>query len=179
MKEIPVSKKLKVIKLFLVGVSYDEIAQQAGIAKGSVVNIISEFRDGYLPAPPGMAEYIDELRHVAVDLKKHDTSIGKLKWYLKIHVKLKEMGVGDDQVEQWLNICQGIASPTVSNNQFVAAALELAEATSKNGPGYKSVVQDYNHKLKLAEILDAENQQKKGEIAELEQERKEKKEQAA
>jgi len=179
MKEIPINNKFKVIKLFLGGVSYDEIAQQAGIAKGSVVNIINEFRDGYLPAPPGMAEYIDELRHVAVDLKKHATTITQLELYLKIHVKLKEMGVGDDQVEMWLDICQGIASPTVSNNQFVAAALELAEATSKNGPGYKSVVQDYSEKLKLGEILDAENQQKKEEIVEHEHELKEKKEQAA
>jgi hypothetical protein len=178
MKEIPINNKFKVIKLFLGGVSYDEIAQQAGIAKGSVVNIINEFRDGYLPAPPDMAEYIDAIRHVVVDLKKYDTSIGKLKSYLKIHVKLKKMGVGDDQVEVWLDICQGIVSPTVSNSQFVAAALELAEATSKNGPGYKSVVQDYNQKLKLGEILDAENQQKKKEIAKHEQELKEKKEQA-
>jgi len=178
MKEIDIGKKFKVIKLFLGGVSYDEIAQRAGIAKGSVVNIINEFRDGYLPAPPGMAEYIDELRHIAVDMKKHDTSIGKLKSYLKLHVKIQEMEVHPDEVEVWLDICQGITSPTVSDSQFVAAALELAEATSKNGPGYKSVVQDYNQKLKLGEILDAENQQKKKEIAKHEQELKEKKEQA-
>ena len=178
MKQISVSKKLKVVKLFFSGLSYDEIAQQTGVAKGSVVNIIDDFRYGILQAPPDMAEYIDELRHIAVDLRKHETTIAQLESYLKLHVKLKEMGVSDDQMEQWLDICQGIASPTVYNSQFVAVALELAEVTSGSGPGYKSAIQDYNEKLKLGEILDAENQQKKKEIAKHEQELKENKEQA-
>ncbi len=36
MKEISVSKKFKVIKLFLSALSYDEIAEQAGVAKALV-----------------------------------------------------------------------------------------------------------------------------------------------
>ena len=72
-----------------------------------------------------MTEYVDELRQVAVDLKKHSTSIAQLKSYLKLHVKLQEMGVGPDSTEQWLDVCHDIASPTVSNAEFVQAALEL------------------------------------------------------
>jgi len=178
MKEISVGKKFKVIKLFLGGASYDEIAQQAGIAKGSVVNIINEFRDGILPTPAGMAEYIDELRHVAVDLKKYDTSINKVKSYLKLHIKLQEMGVGDDQVEQWLQICQDIASPMVSNSEFVTAALELAKVTSESGLSYKALIQDYGEKTQLSKALDSDIKQKKEKEAKLEQEYKEKKEQA-
>ena len=55
MKHLTMSIKMKVVKLFLTGLSYDEIAQQAGVAKGSVVNIVDEFRDGKLSLPPGMA----------------------------------------------------------------------------------------------------------------------------
>ena len=43
MKEISMNQKVKVIKHFLNGLSYDEISQQVGIAKGSVVNIVNEF----------------------------------------------------------------------------------------------------------------------------------------
>ena len=39
MKEINIIKKHKVIKLFFSGLSYDEIAMELGIGKGSVVNI--------------------------------------------------------------------------------------------------------------------------------------------
>ena len=75
MRHIEESRKARVVKEFLNGLSFDEIARQAGISKGSVVNIIDEFRDGTLPLPQGMSEYIDELRRLVVDLKKHDTTI--------------------------------------------------------------------------------------------------------
>ena len=79
MNEISTHKRIRVIKLFLTGLSYDEIAQQAGIAKGSVVNIINEFREGFLPVPPDMTEYVDTRRQVAVDLRKNNTSIAQVK----------------------------------------------------------------------------------------------------
>jgi len=120
MKPITLNIKSKVVKLFLGGYSYDEIAQQVGIAKGSVVNIIGEFREGNLPLPPGMGEYVDVLRQLAVDLKKHNTSIAQLKIYLKLHVKLQDMGVDSDEVEQWLDICGDIASPIASMPVYCA-----------------------------------------------------------
>ena len=61
MKEIKTSIKLKVVKLFLGGDTLDDIAQQLGIAKGSVVNIVDDFRNGFLPLPPGM-EYTSKFR---------------------------------------------------------------------------------------------------------------------
>ena len=136
MKEIKTNIKLKAVKLFLSGYTFDEIVKQLGIAKGSVVNIIDDFRNGFLPLPPGMVEYVDELRRLVVDLKKNQTTIAAVKPCLKIHTRMKEMGVGDEQVEQWLDICQGIASTTVTNNQFVQSALELDEVTATNGMSY-------------------------------------------
>lgn len=178
MKELTLSKKIKVIKLFLSGYTYDEIAQQVGIAKGSVVNIVDEFRDGNLPLPPGMTEYVDELRHIAVDLLKHHTTVPQLKSYLKLHAKLQDMGVNSEQAQQWLDICQDIASPTASNSQFVKAALELAQVTSGSGLGYGSLIQDYNAKLELSKALEAEIEQKKGQLAKLKLECEEQREQA-
>ena len=143
MKEITMNNKLKIIKLFLSGLSYDDIAMQVGVAKGSVVNIIDQFREGELPIPPGVTEYIDELRKVAIDMKKHGTTISQLKDYIKLHAKIKEMVADTDLVEQWLDICHGIATATVSNSGFVSAALELAQLTSENGCDYQSVIDDY------------------------------------
>ncbi len=160
MKEIKISIKLKAVKLFLNGDTFDEIAKQLGIAKGSVVNIIDDFRNGLLPLPFGMVEYVDELRHLVVDLKKQQTTIAAVKPCLKIHTRMKEMGVGDEQVEQWLDICQGIASTTVGNDQFVQSALELAEVTAANGMSYQSVVEDYNCKLESSKKLNTEIQHK-------------------
>lgn len=160
MKEIKINMKLKAVKLFLGGDTFDEIAQQLGIAKGSVVNIVEDFRDGFLPLPPGMVEYVDELRHLVVDLKKHQTTVAAVVPYLKLHIRMKEMAVGDEQVGQWLDICQDIASTTVTNNQFVQSALELAEVTAVNGLNYQSVIEDYGYKLELGKKLNIEIQHK-------------------
>lgn len=160
MKEIKISVKLKAVKLFLNGDTFDEIAKQLGIAKGSVVNIIDDFRSGLLPLPFGMVEYVDELRHLVVDLKKQQTTIIAVKPCLKIHTRMKEMGVGDEQVEQWLDICENIASTTVTNDQFVQSALELAEVTAANGMSYQSVIEDYNCKLESSKKLSIDIQDK-------------------
>lgn len=166
MKEIKTTIKLKAVKLFLGGNTFDEIAKQLGIAKGSVVNIIDDFRNGFLPLPPGMAEYVDELRHLVVDLKKHQSTVAVVKPCLKLHTRMGEMGVDGEQVEQWLDICQDIASATVTNNQFVQSALELAEVTAANGLNYQSLLKDYNEKLELSKKLDIEIQHEKKEIIE-------------
>ena len=160
MKELKMNTKLKAVKLFLNGDTFDEIAKQLGIAKGSVVNIVEAFRNGLLPIPPGMVEYVDELRHLVVDLKKNQTTVTAVKPRLKIHTRMKEMGVGDEQVEQWLDICEDITSSTVTNDQFVQSALELAEVTAINGMSYQSVVEDYNCKRESSKKLSIDIQHK-------------------
>ena len=51
MREISMELKSRVIKLFLAGLTLEEIAAQVHVSKGSVVNIIAGFRDGDLPIP--------------------------------------------------------------------------------------------------------------------------------
>lgn len=178
MKELTTSKKGQVVKLLLAGLSYDEIAQQAGVAKGSVVNIVDEFRDGKLSLPPGMTEYIDELRHLVVDMKKHSTTVPQLKTYLKIHAKLQEMGIDNKQVEHWLDICQDITTSTVSNSQFVQAGLQLAQFTAENDCDYKSLIDDYQAKLDKVKVLEAQIEQETNQLSGIKQESKEEREQA-
>jgi hypothetical protein len=175
MKTITMNIKLKVVKLFLSGLSYDEIAQQTGVAKGSVVNIVNEFREGHLPLPPGMAEYIDQLRTLVVDMLKSNTTVPALKNYVKLHAKLNNMGVGGEQMEQWLEVCQSIATKEVASNEFVQAALALAKATSGSGLSYADIVADYSAKLGTLKQLDEDIVQKKEELDQLRAQVKEEK----
>ncbi len=62
MKELNIQKKKKVVRLFFAGWSYDGISLKTGIAKGSVYNIIEEFREGLIPLPYDTEEYLDTLR---------------------------------------------------------------------------------------------------------------------
>ena len=167
MKELTYSKKVQVIKFFLNGLSYDEVGQKAGVGKGSVVNIIDEFKDGYLSLPPETTEYIDELRHLVVDMKKHGVTVPLLITCVKLTAKMLKMGVESGKVDQWLDICQDIATPTVSTGQFVKATLELAQLESDSGLSYADIIASYNSKLNLSKTLDAEIEQKEDKISEL------------
>jgi mevalonate kinase len=179
-KELTITQKLKVVKLFLRGLSYDEIAEQTGISKGSVVNIVNEFREGHLPLPSGMTDYIDQLRTLVVDMLKSNTTVSALKNYVKLHAKLQDMGVGGEQLEQWLDICQDVgSSKEVSSNQFVQAALALAQATSSGGLSYADVVTGYNEKLDASKQIDKDIGQKKEELDQLRAQAKEEKKQAS
>ncbi|MFC1964938.1 hypothetical protein ACFLWG_02915 [Chloroflexota bacterium] len=72
MRKLGITTKLRVIKLFLIGYTFDEIVEQTDVAKGSVVNIINDFREGNIPMTKDMTLYIDSLRKVAVDLRKRE-----------------------------------------------------------------------------------------------------------
>jgi hypothetical protein len=110
-----------------------------------------------------MTEYIDTLRKLVVDMKKHDTSVTQLKTYVKLYAKIKEMGVGIEQVGTWLDTCQAIATSFVTNSQCIKSALELAELTSGNGKSPSDVIADYTGKLNACLRLDKDIAYKKDE----------------
>jgi hypothetical protein len=103
MRELSQNIRQQTVILFLQGFTYDDIAWKLRIAKGSVVNIIDEFRDGKLLLPDNITDYVDELRHVAVDLKKQEVTVGPMKGFLRFHKRLKELEVDDEEIEGLLD----------------------------------------------------------------------------
>lgn len=65
-----------------------------------------------------MTAYVDELRHLIVDMKKNGISLTQLKSYNRIYSKLQEMGADCEEAEGWLDICQDIASSTASDDRY-------------------------------------------------------------
>lgn len=167
MRHIEENRKARVIKEFLNGLSFDEIAKQVGVSHGSVVNIINEFRDGTLPLPQGVSGYIDELRRLVVDLKKHGTTVPRLNAYVKIHAKLRDMGVDINRVELWLDICEKVACHEAFSNEIVESALELERLSSETNLSYKSLIQDYRQKLEESKALDRKIEEKRNELDEM------------
>lgn len=167
MRELAAQQKSMVIKLFLEGCSYDEIARKLGIAKGSIANIVEEIRTGSLPLPNEIAGYVDDLRKIAVDMKKNNTNVSALMPYLMIHNKLKSTGISNHQIESWIDICRKIASEDVPNRQFVEAALELARLTSKTGMSHESFIRDYAKKLEELKSTKCKTVKYKKQVGEL------------
>jgi len=167
MRELSPQQKNMVIKLFLEGYSYDEIANKFGVAKGSITNIIEELRTGNIILPADIAGYLDFLRKLAVDIKKNNTNVSELMSCLMIRNKLKSVGVSYDQLDSWIDICRQIASEDVTNGQFINAALELARLMSKTGMSYESVVGEFTKKSEELQSTKAEIDRCKEQVDEL------------
>ena len=119
----------------------------------------------------------ERLRQLAVDLRKNNTNVTKVQSCIKIDDRLREMGVSSDKVEQWLDICQDIASPAVSNDQFVATALELANLETENGLTNRDVITNYSTKLNRSAELDKEIEKKSDRLNEVKLKHEQEKEQ--
>ena len=104
MREITQNIREQTVKQFLQGITYDDISWKLKIAKGSVVNIINEFREGDLSLSGDMTDYVDELRHLVVDLKKHEVTVGQMRAFLRFHNRLKDLEVDDEGIEELLDV---------------------------------------------------------------------------
>ncbi len=156
MKKLDTIKRDEIIRLFFYGNTYDEIVDRTSVGKGSVTNTIEEFRNGTLGLPKDIISYVDELRRVAVDLKKNRTNVAGMKAHIKIQNKILEMGVSEFELERWLDMCRNIAHPNTSTEHFIQAAMELSKLTESSGTNYKAITEDYELKRDKLQNLQSE-----------------------
>jgi len=167
MRELSEIIREKVVRLFPAGHSYDDISQQLDIAKGSVTNVIDEFRDGQISIPDDMADYVNELRRIAVELKKHQVSLNQLRAYQKLHSKLQDMGANNENVEQWLDCLQVVAASDPSRNWYIDIVGWIADVSKETSKSCKEIMDEYEEKLGFWDYINDEIDGKKEELEEL------------
>lgn len=165
MRELSVAVKGKVIKLFLEGFAYDEIVRKLGISKGSVVAIIGEFREGRLQLPESMTGFVDALRRLVIDMKKHGITLGQLLSLMTIHAKLRDMDADPEEVGSVLNISRELAASADSNGEFVSTVVDLARLAEETGLNCLELAEDYQAKASESKDLTTWIQQLRGESA--------------
>ncbi|MBA7645279.1 hypothetical protein ES703_53034 [subsurface metagenome] len=173
MRELGQIIKEKVVRLFLAGHSYEDIAQQLDIAKGSVTNIIDEFRDGQILIPGDMADYVNELRRITVDSRKYQVSLNQLRSYQKLHNKLHDMGADSEKVEQWLDFLQIVAASDSARgkyDEYIDIVGWIVDVSAKTGKNCKEILDDYEEKLGFWEYVNDEIDAKKAELEKLKSE---------
>ena len=68
MEKLSLKKKLLIIRLYTEGLSYGDIANKAGVGKGTVANVITELKTGRFPEFGDLPEQLELIRELAVDL---------------------------------------------------------------------------------------------------------------
>ena len=70
MEKLSAKKKETIIRLYLSGFSYDEIATKTGVSKGTVSNVIADLKAGKFLEAADVGEHIELLRELSQDLRR-------------------------------------------------------------------------------------------------------------
>ncbi|MFZ0510647.1 MAG: hypothetical protein WAM14_03495, partial [Candidatus Nitrosopolaris sp.] len=94
----PVIKKQAIVQ-YLQGVSRDRIAAENDIGTGTVSNIIEEWKRGV------QGSDYESVRDLAIHCKKQGVNLGDLVSALRIKNYIKQLGVDEERVEQFIIRC--------------------------------------------------------------------------
>jgi len=140
MQRLSSRKQLSIIKLYLDGHSYDEIATRCGVSKGSVSNVISELKAGHILDVQGPAEQLELLRELSSDIRRHHLTPGQAILGLTVLSRLQELGIEPSDVEGWAAIFRELvpneaelSTFTHAASTFTHAALALQEIQERTG----------------------------------------------
>ena len=156
MRELTEKKKLQILRLFLEGYSYDDISTKSDVAKGSVVNTVNDFRNGRFPAFADVAELVDVLRELSVELRRRGGGVSEALLGIAFFFRLSEMGVTPEKLWLWESMCREISPPEAPLEEFTAAALELFRLTKETGESYDSVAAKWSELHVKSESLEQE-----------------------
>lgn len=82
---------MQVLKLYFKGYSYGGIVEKTGVSKGSVVNIVRELKEGRYPKLESIMDVVNELRDLAVEIRKGSLEVSKASLGLKFYQRVKDV----------------------------------------------------------------------------------------
>lgn len=167
MREVTEKKKLEILSLFLEGNPYDEISTMTGVAKGTVVNIVNEFRAGRFPTFADVGDLVDTLRELSVDLRKRRVGVSEALLGLTFFSRLDKMGVKPADLWAWTDMCRELSPADGPLEEFTGAALELFRLERETGESYPSLAVSCSTLRAEAEDLASEVEGLKKEKGEL------------
>ncbi len=171
MQELSVNKKMKIIKLYLQGYSYDEIAKKAGVSKGTVSNVIAALKAGQFPEISTIPEEIEQLRELATDIKRNNISPVKASIGLSALERLTAMGMEPATIEKCHTLLQALSTAESDLPEMARSILAIEEVKQSTGMTLEELEAKMVSLRKEAEELapiSEEVEARKKEIAQLE-----------
>jgi len=158
-REIPIDRKLEVVKLYFEGLAYDDIAKKTGVAKGSVAAIVEALRAGEFPQFEHVTDMVNGLRDLTVGLQKAGLSITEAASLFILVEKLIGLGVEPPHLESWVRMCRAVPEEEFSRSLIIQAASKLAKL-EQEGLSYEQTMESLRSSSAELERLE-------GEVAEL------------
>ncbi len=169
MEKLSAKKKLAVVKLYLSGLSYNEINVKTGISKGAVSGIIADLKGGGFPEFADLADQVDVLRELSLNLKHSGQTPVQCAVGLAALNQIHEGGLEVADINRWLEIIK-MAGGDDTAKAFIEMVYRIQDAQKKTGLTIDEIdnkFQELQNKLAELQPTLTELDEKKHEITEL------------
>ena len=132
MERLSARKKLGIVRQYLSGSSYDEIAAKSGVSKGTVANVVAELKAGRFPEAADIVEQIELLRELSFNLKRSKLTPGQCATGLAVLTRINECGLTPADIDRWPMILKS-AGTEEDAQEFVRVIHSIQEAQKRTG----------------------------------------------
>lgn len=132
MERLSARKKDAIIKLYLSGCSYDEVAAKVGVSKGTVFNVIAELKAGKFPEAAGAGEQIELLRELSIELKRSRLTPGQCSVGITVLGRINECGLDLADIDRWPLILKSIGNED-ELQEFVKLVYSIQDVQKRKG----------------------------------------------
>ena len=175
MEKVTARKKLTVVKLYLSGLSYDEIATRGGVSKGTVANVVNELKAGMVPEAADVGEHIELLRELSLDLKRSRLSPGQCATGLILLNRISECGLDPADIDRWPMILKSVRNQDDAK-EFVGLVYNIQQVQQRSGLSLEALdnkVRELERKAADLEPMSEKLEDCKKQITELTRQREE------
>ena len=175
MERLTAKKKLSVVRLYLSGLSYDEIAARAGVSKGTVANVVAELKAGSFPEAADIGEQVELLRELSLDLKRSKLTPGQCATGLILLNRISECGLDPADIDRWPMILKSVPNEHDAK-EFVQLAYNIQQVQQRSGLSLEALdnkVQELERKAADLEPISNKLKDCKKQLAELTRQREE------
>jgi len=175
MERLTAKKKLAVVRLYLSGLSYDDIAARSGVSKGTVANVATDLKAGMIPEAADVGEYIELLRELSFDLKRSELTPGQCAVGLILLNQISECGLDPADINRWPMILKSVRNED-DINEFVRLVYSIQEAQQRSGLSLEALdnkVQELERKAADLEPISDKLEDHKKQLVELTKQREE------
>jgi predicted nucleic acid-binding Zn-ribbon protein len=132
MERLSAKKKSAIVRQYLSGLSYDEIAAKSGVSKGTVANVVADLKAGSFPEAVDVGEHIEQLRELSIDLKRSKLSPGQCATGLLLLTRIIECGLDPADIDRWPMIIKSVRNEDGAQ-EFVRLVYSIQEVQKRSG----------------------------------------------
>ena len=173
MEKLQAKKKLTVVKLYLSGLTYEEISIKTVVSKGAVTGIIADLKGGVFPEFADLADQVEVLRDLSLDLKHSGQAPGQCVVGLAVLNRIHECGLEVADIKRWSEIIK-MAGGDDTAKAFIDMVYRIQDAQEETGLTVDEIdnkFQELQNKLAELQPTLTELDEKKDEIVEFEKRR--------